>query len=351
MSTTKHRIQSFDQFKGQVNVISHLRIKAASAKKTGVPLSHMAFFGPKGTGKTTIAQILANELGVHLVKAVAKKTTTEADLLALFRQLTPGCIFFMDEAHALRASVQELLYELLEDFQYRWYNTAEKEPYITEVQPFTFIAATTSAGCLTEPLLSRIPSQHVFIPYSLEEVSDIIDTLTQNLYGLTLDPGISTVLAKLSSGTPRIAGGLVKKLVEMANGLTTATLTARDLNGSTINQMLKLEGVDPYIGLNSMHRQYLMALLREGAPMGRDGLAKIMDMEESTIGNLVEPQLFNEVTLPVFGEKASDTTYLTGSLVKRTSRGRILTEMAVHYLNLCAAMQKLGWFNGEKLVK
>ena len=196
------------------------------------------------------------------------------------------------------------------------------------------IGATTHEGRLNEPLRKRFPNAVRMRPYTNGELSSLIVKAADKQFGLRIERSLASHIASVSQGTPRVARNILKCVYEVAQSL------GGDITLKVIDKTLRYEELDPVIGLNRQQRRYLMALATEGN-MGAKGLATMLDEQIETIEFAIEPFLMQEVTIPV------KSKMVTGTLVKRTTRGREITQLGNDYIALCASLATEGWFGGE----
>jgi len=337
-TTQNYRPNRLADIIGQDEVREYLVIKISSAKKSGNPVGHTLFLGPSGVGKTTFAQALANELGAEFIEIFAPTMKDPASLIEALSKISTNGVIFVDEIHALPSRVQEVLYNALEDGEIRGRNKFTNLPYVIKLKPFTMIGATTHEGRLNEPLRKRFPNSVRMRPYSVEELSTLIGKAATKQYGISLEPSVAVRIASVAQGTPRVARNLLKCVVEVAQSLGGA------MTVEVVDKTLKYEELDPVVGLNRQQRRYLMALATEGN-MGAKGLATMLDEQIETIEFAIEPFLMQEVTLP-----SATGGPTTGTLVKRTTKGREITNLGMEYLAMCKFLQAKGWFKGESYI-
>jgi len=336
--TQNYRPNRLANIVGQDEVREYLAIKIGSAKNSGSPVGHTLFLGPSGVGKTTFAQALANELGAEFVEIFAPTMKNPTILIETLSKISKNGVIFVDEIHALPSRVQEVLYTALEDGEIHGRNKFTNIPYVIKLNPFTMIGATTHEGRLNEPLRKRFSNSVRMRPYSVAELSTLIGKAAQNQYRIDLDPNVAVRIASVAQGTPRVARNLLKCVVEVAQSLGGGMTT------DVVDKTLKFEELDPVVGLNRQQRRYLMALATEGS-MGAKGLATMLDEQIETIEFAIEPFLMQEVTLP---NATGGST--TGTLVKRSAKGREITNLGMEYLAMCKFLQAKGWFKGESYI-
>ena len=307
------RPQALADFTGQDAVRNNLRIFIESARARGEALDHVLFVGPPGLGKTTLAQIVARELGVNFRSTSGPVIAKAGDLAAQLTNLEPRDVLFIDEIHRLNPAVEEILYPAMEDFQLDLIigsGPAARSVKIDLAQ-FTLIGATTRAGLLTTPLRDRfgIPVRLDF--YSSEELQAIV-ARGARVIGLALAEDGANEIARRSRGTPRIAGRLLRRVRDFA-----IVEGARVVTRNIADRALKLLDVDP-IGLDQMDRRYLdsVAVKFGGGPVGVETIAAALSEPRDAIEDIIEPYL------------------LQIGFIQRTPRGRLLTPHAFRYLGL-----------------
>ncbi len=309
------RPQTLDEFVGQAEARANLRVFIESAKMRGQAMDHALFYGPPGLGKTTLAQIMARELGVNFRMTSGPVLAKAGDLAAILTNLDARDVLFIDEIHRMNPAVEEILYPALEDFELDLVigeGPAARTVRI-DLQPFTLVGATTRLGLLTTPLRDRfgIPTRLEF--YTVEELVKIVDRGAR-LMGADADGAGAMEIARRSRGTPRIAGRLLRRVVDFAlvegNGKVTASLA---------DMALTRLGVD-HLGLDSADRRYLRLLAENygGGPVGVETIAAALSEARDAIEEVIEPFLLQQ------------------GLIQRTPRGRMLAAKAWKHLGLDA---------------
>lgn len=309
------RPQTLDDFVGQAEARANLRVFIQSAKTRGEAMDHTLFHGPPGLGKTTLAQIMARELGVGFRMTSGPVLAKPGDLAAILTNLEPKDVLFIDEIHRLSPVVEEVLYPALEDFALDLVigeGPAARTVRI-ELQPFTLVGATTRLGLLTTPLRDRfgIPTR---LEFYTEDELDLIVTRGARLLGVSSDPEGTREIARRARGTPRIAGRLLRRVVDFVTVEGDGRLTQ-----AIADRALTRLGVD-HLGLDGNDRRYL-ALLAEhygGGPVGVETIAAALSEARDAIEEVIEPFLLQQ------------------GLILRTPRGRMLGQKAWRHLGLDA---------------
>ena len=307
------RPKSLDEFIGQEAARGNLRVFIEAAKARGEALDHVLFFGPPGLGKTTLAQIVAKEMGVGFRATSGPVIAKSGDLAALLTNLDEGDVLFVDEIHRLSPVVEEVLYPAMEDFELDLVigeGPAARTVRI-ELQPFTLVGATTRLGLLTTPLRDRfgIPVRLQF--YTVDEL-ELVVRRAARLLDLAITPDGAMEIARRSRGTPRIAGRLLRRVRDFANVAGVAAVDAKVADAS----LRRLE-VDE-LGLDLMDRRYLMMIadIYRGGPVGVETLAAGLSEARDTIEEVIEPYLIQL------------------GLIARTARGRCLNGPGWKHLGL-----------------
>jgi holliday junction DNA helicase RuvB len=298
---------------GQPRVREQLEIFIPAAKSRGEALDHMLIFGPPGLGKTTLALITANEMGVNLRQTSGPVLERAGDLAALLTNLEARDVLFIDEIHRLSPVVEEILYPAMEDFQLDIMigEGPAARSIKLDLPPFTLIGATTRAGLLTSPLRDRFGITQRLEFYSTEDLANIIQRSAAILQ-VAIDELGTTEIAKRSRGTPRIANRLLRRVRDYAQVKADGKIVQ-----SVAQQALNLLNVDAY-GLDMMDRKLLLAIMEkfDGGPVGLDTLAAAIGEERGTIEEVIEPFLIQQ------------------GFLSRTPRGRISTRLAWEHFHL-----------------
>ncbi len=309
------RPQALEEFIGQQEARANLRVFIESAKMREEAMDHVLFHGPPGLGKTTLAQIMARELGVNFKMTSGPVLAKAGDLAAILTNLEARDVLFIDEIHRMNPVVEEVLYPAMEDFELDLVigeGPAARTVRI-ELQPFTLVGATTRLGLLTTPLRDRfgIPTRLQF--YTTEELHEIV-TRGARLLGVPADPDGAHEIAKRARGTPRIAGRLLRRVVDFAVVEGDGRITKSLADGA-----LTRLGVD-LLGLDGADRRYLGMIAENygGGPVGVETLAAALSESRDAIEDVIEPYLLQQ------------------GLIQRTPRGRMLTQKSWKHLGLDA---------------
>jgi Holliday junction DNA helicase RuvB len=302
-----------DEFTGQRGSRENLKIFIAAAKARGEALDHVLLHGPPGLGKTTLAQIVARELGVGFRATSGPVIQKSGDLAAILTNLQPKDVLFIDEIHRLQPAIEEILYPAMEDFQLDLIigEGPGARTVRIDLQPFTLVGATTRSGLLATPLRDRfgIPLRLVF--YTTEELTRIVARMG-GMLGMGLTAEGAAEIARRSRGTPRIAGRLTRRIRDLAAVEGVAVIDRAVADGALRRLEVDLAGLD------AMDRRYLLRLAEHhgGGPVGVETLAAALAEARDTLEDVVEPYLIQE-----------------GFLV-RTSRGRMLGDPGWRHLGL-----------------
>lgn len=307
------RPQTLQQYIGQSKAKHELEIYIKAAKQRQEAMDHVLLFGPPGLGKTTLAIVIANELGVHLHSITGPSIEKTGDLVAVLSELQPGDVLFIDEIHRIPKNVEEILYSAMEDFFIDIVVGQGSEAHSVHypLPPFTLIGATTRAGQLSAPLRDRFGIIERMAYYTEDELALIVQR-SADVLNIKIDDEGAHELARRSRGTPRVANRLLKRVRDFAEVSGSDTITA-ELAHSALNQLQ----VDDE-GLDQIDRKLLkmMINLYHGGPVGLKTMAVNIGEEQETIESVYEPYLLQK------------------GFLKRTLRGRMVTEKAYRHLGI-----------------
>jgi Holliday junction DNA helicase RuvB len=302
------RPKKLSEYIGQGQVVETLEIAIEAAKKRGEPLDHILFHSPPGLGKTTLAHIIATEMGVQIVTSSGPALEKGGDLISILTHLEKGDVLFIDEIHRLPKIVEEFLYPAMEDFciDFIFDRGAHARSHRYRLERFTLVGATTRAGLLSAPLRERFGILRNLEFYSLEELGRVVKR-SAALLGVSIDREGTEEIAKRSRGTPRISNRLLKRVRDYAevrgDGKITKEIT---------DEALRLEGVDE-MGLTGLDRRFLETIIRyyKGGPVGLEAIAATLQEEADTLVDMVEPFLLKIgfVARMQNGRKATELAY------------------------------------------
>ncbi|MDY0230937.1 MAG: Holliday junction branch migration DNA helicase RuvB [Candidatus Saccharicenans sp.] len=305
------RPQKFEDFIGQKNIKTNLRIFIQAARKRNEHLDHVLLYGPPGLGKTSLAYLISKELGVGIKPTSGPVIEKAGDLSAILTSLQDKEVLFIDEIHRLHPSLEELLYSAMEDFSLDVIigQGPGARSHKLKIKRFTLVGATTRAGKITAPLRSRFGIVHRLDYYQTEELKKII-LRSANILGVKVDEGGAEEIARRARGTPRIANRLLRRVRDFAEVKSDGKISA-----SLARQALDQMEVD-LLGLDEVDRKILMTIMENfnGGPVGINTIAAAIDEERETIESIYEPYLMRL------------------GFLERTLRGRKLTSKAYDHL-------------------
>lgn len=307
------RPSSIDEYIGQEDVKRNIKVYIEAAKMRGESLDHVLLYGPPGLGKTTLANIIANELGVNIKTASGPSIEKSGDLAAVLSTLEPNDVLFIDEIHRMPSYIEEILYPAMEDcaLDIMIGGEGNSRSIRIELPPFTLVGATTRAGDLTSPLRDRFGIVAKLQYYTIDELIKIVKR-TSKVLNIAIDDDAAVELASRSRGTPRIANRLFKRVRDFAlvegNGVIDIDITKKALERLKIDDM----------GLDDTDHQLLLAIIQKfnGGPVGIESVASSIGEEVTTIEDVYEPYLLQQ------------------GFIKRTPRGRVATVLAYKHLNI-----------------
>jgi Holliday junction DNA helicase RuvB len=302
------RPRSFDEYVGQTNVVENLKIAIDASRKRGEPLEHILFYGPPGLGKTTLASLIAKDLGRALHPTSGPTLEKPKDLVGILTSLDNGDILFIDEIHRLGRVVEEFLYPAMEDFQIDFVvdRGAYAKTLKLPLKRFTLVGATTRAGMLSAPLRERFGIVHHLDYYGVEELERIV-LRSSNVLNVPIDPQGAHTIAARSRGTPRIANRLLRRVRDYAEVRADGHITAE-----VADEALRREGVDQR-GLDRLDRAFLRTIVQQygGGPVGISAIAATLTEDAETLEDVVEPFLLKQgfVVRTASGRKATSEAY------------------------------------------
>ena len=307
------RPETIEEYIGQEDVKENINVFIKAAKLRKEPLDHVLLYGPPGLGKTTLAVIIAHELGTNIKTASGPSIEKSGDLAAILSSLEPGDVLFIDEIHRMPRYIEEILYPAMEDFSLDIIVGSEGNSRNIKIDlpPFTLVGATTRAGDLTAPLRDRFGIVSKLQFYTEKELTDIVKR-TARVLDVKIDEDAAKELAKRSRGTPRIANRLFKRVRDFAlvegNGKVDKEITKKALKRLKVDKL----------GLDNTDHEFLLAIINKfnGGPVGIDAISSSIGEEVTTIEDVYEPFLLQK------------------GLLKRTNRGRVVTDKAYEVLGI-----------------
>ena len=309
-----------DDFTGQPRLRERLRIALTAALERNEPVEHLLLHGPPGLGKTTLAHVVASEMGSRAYVTSGPAMTKGSDLVGTLTRMQAGDILFIDEIHRLPAAVEEYIYPAMEDFKIDFtLDSGMHAKVVTyQLKPFTLIGATTRAGLLTSALRSRFGISHRLEYYEADELEAILERAMEQMDLTAITPDARVRIAERSRGTPRICLRLLRRVRDFAQ-----VRNAGRIDADVVSNALALEGVDE-LGLDALDRAYLQTVSRvyKGGPVGLEAIAATMGEDSGTLEDLVEPYLLQ-----------------IGHLA-RTRQGRQLTDAARSWLDTHGTLEQ-----------
>ncbi|MCO4754789.1 MAG: Holliday junction branch migration DNA helicase RuvB [Bacteriovoracaceae bacterium] len=309
---TRLRPENFQEYIGQKRVVENVELMVKSALKRNAAMDHALLSGPPGLGKTSLAMLIAKNIGSELHVISGPAIEKKGDLAAVLTNLAPRDVLFIDEIHRMHISVEEILYSAMEDYRLDILigQGASARTMQIDLVPFTLVGATTRSGLLSNPLRDRFMAHLHFDYYDAEELSQIISNNAKKM-SMQMEDQAKSEIAKRSRGTPRIANRILRRVRDFALVQNHAVVQFED-----VQKALKLLDIDS-LGLDSMDRKILSVIRNyyQNGPVGIDALSATLGEDKQTIEEVYEPYLLKE------------------GLLLRTPRGRTLSEKAIDHIN------------------
>ncbi len=309
------RPKLLDDYIGQTKAKENMKVYIEAAKLRGEPLDHVLLYGPPGLGKTTLAGIIANEMGVNMKITAGPAIEKPGEMASILNNLQEGDVLFIDEIHRLNRQVEEVLYPAMEDFVIDIVigKGATSRSIRLELPKFTLVGATTRAGMLSAPLRDRFGVVHHLEYYTVEELTEIV-IRSASVLEVEIDPEAATMIARRSRGTPRIANRLLKRVRDFAQVKYDGVITTE-----VAEFAMQLLNIDTY-GLDPIDRAILTAMIQKfsGGPVGLETIAVAIGEDAGTLEDVYEPYL------------------IQNGFLQRTPRGRMVTELAYTHLGVTA---------------
>lgn len=313
------RPRTLGDFLGQEDVKANLSVFIGAARARGEPLDHLFLIGPPGLGKTTLAEITANELGADFKVTSAPALDKPKDLAGILSTITPGTVFFIDEIHRLKPVIEEMLYIVMEDFELDWVigQGAAARTVRIPIPHFTLVGATTKAGMVSKPLQTRFGIIQKFSFYTVEELSKIV-MRSCSLLGCEADEDAARLIASCSRGTPRVTNRIVRRMRDFAQVYGDGRITRKIVEDGL--ERLQIDA----LGLENFDREILRGIIDKfaGGPVGCETLAISLGESADTLEDYYEPYL------------------IQCGLLQRTARGRVVTPRAYEHLGLPKPLPK-----------
>ena len=304
------------EYVGQPDLVERLSIALEAVRQRKDTMEHVLLHGPPGLGKTTLAHVIATEMGTRLYTTSGPALSKAGDLIGTLTRMSEGDVLFIDEIHRMPAAVEEYIYPAMEDFKVDFTVDSGMHAKVITVglKPFTLIGATTRAGLLTQPLRSRFGIAHHLDYYGTDELLVILHRAAEKLSMTDVEPDAFREISVRSRGTPRVALRLLRRVRDFAQVRASGKVT-----GEVVVEALALEGVDDH-GLDELDRKYLRSILETygGGPVGLEAIAATMGDDASTLEDVVEPYL------------------LQSGFLARTRQGRCLTSSGYELLGASA---------------